>query len=85
MVNPGEALVNAVMSNKRKLLSRLGQKRTWSSPAVILSAGADEAPPVKRRDLTHTAITTERGKPGVCPARQLAGKAIRKASRWGGG
>src|SRR6266851_2640137 len=31
-VNIREALVNVVMSNKRKLLLRLGQNGTWSSP-----------------------------------------------------
>src|ERR1700722_19034595 len=55
------------MSNKRKLLTRLGQNGTWSSPAAILSAGADAAPPAKRRDLPHTATVTERGKPVAFP------------------
>src|SRR5262249_42170508 len=31
-VNPGETLLNAVLENKRKLLTRLGQKGTWSGP-----------------------------------------------------
>src|SRR5262249_14895705 len=62
-VNPGEALLNVVMSNQRKMLYRWGQKGTWSSPVAILSAGADGAPPAKRRDLTHTVTRTERGKP----------------------
>ena len=67
MVNPGEALLNVVMSNKRKLLNRLGQKGTWSGPSVIQSLGADAEPPAKRRGLTHTATATERGKPVASP------------------
>ena len=87
MVNPGEALVNVVMSNKRKLLSRLGQHGKWSGPQVILSCGADNAPPAKRRDLTHTAATTERGKPVTSPdgQRRPSGTANRKASPRGCG
>jgi hypothetical protein len=85
LVNSGEALVNVVMSNKRKLLIRLGQNGTWLSPAAILSAGADAIPPAKRRDLPHTATATERGKPVVFLVGQPAGKASRKASREGGG
>ena len=86
-VNIGEALVNVVMSNKRKLLTRLGQKGTWSGPAAILSIGADAAPPAKRRDLTHTATTTERGKPVASPGGppRSPGTANRKASLWGCG
>ena len=85
LVNSGEAPVNVVMSNQRKLLNRWGQNGTWSSPAVMLSADADGVPPAKRRDLPHTATTTERAKPVVCPAGSPAGKANRKASRIGGG
>jgi hypothetical protein len=84
-VNPGEALLNVVMSNKRKMLIRLGQNGMWSGPAASLPAGADGAPPAKRRDLTHTAIATERGKPVVFLVGRPAGKACRKASREGGG
>jgi hypothetical protein len=36
-VNPGEALLNVVMSDKRKMLLRLGQNGTGSSPAAIYS------------------------------------------------
>ena len=87
MVNPGEALVNVVTSDKRKMLTRLGQNGTWSGPGVIRSPGADAAPPAKRRDLTHTATTTERGKPVASPGNPagLSGTADRKASPWGGG
>jgi len=67
MVKISEALVNVVMSNKRKMLSRLGQNGMWSGPGGILSPGADAAPPAKRRDLTHTATTMERGKPVTSP------------------
>jgi len=81
MVNPGEALVNAVMSNKRKLLTRLGQNGKWSSPWANQSCGADVAPPANRRGLTHPATTTERGKPVVAPR----GKANRKGRRCGCG
>src|SRR5712691_6985079 len=81
-VNLREALVNVVMSNKRKMLTRLGQNGTWSRPGVIRSPGADAAPPAKRRDLTHTATRTERGKPVVSPRDPSGsrGTANRKAS-----
>jgi len=81
MVNPGEALLNVVMSDKRKMLIRLGQNGKGSSPAAIYSAGAGGVPPANRPDLTHTATTTERGK----PVASLPRKANRKASRWGCG
>jgi hypothetical protein len=87
MVNSGEALVNVVMTDKRKMLTRLAQNGMWSSPRVILSRGADAEPPAKRRDLTHTATWTERGKPVVSP-RDLSGSrgtANRKASPGNGG
>jgi len=71
MVNSGEALLNVVMSNKRKMLSRLGQKGTWSGPDVILSSGAGDVPPAKRRDLTHTVTRMERGKPATLPTSRL--------------
>jgi len=67
MVNPGEALLNVVMSNQRKMLNRWGQNGTWSGPGAIYSPGADVAPPAKRRDLTHTATGRERGKPVAFP------------------
>jgi hypothetical protein len=67
MVNLLEALLNVVMSNKRKLLNRLGQNGTWSGPGAIHSPGADAAPPAKRRDLTHTATRRKRGKPTARP------------------
>jgi hypothetical protein len=82
MVNLTEALLNVVMSNKRKLLNRLGQNGTWSGPGAILSPGADAAPPAKRRDLTHTATRRKRGKPVARPHGPPgpAGTANRKAS-----
>src|SRR5262249_25014686 len=67
MGNPGEALLNVVLTSKRKMLTRLAQPGTGSSPAVSLSAGADGAPPANRRDLTHPVATTERGKPVASP------------------
>ena len=87
MVNSGEALINVVMSNKRKMLNRLGQNGTWSGPGVILSPGADVVPPAKRRDLTHTATRMERGKPVALPGGLAGppGTANRKASLRGCG
>jgi hypothetical protein len=66
-VNRGEALLNVVMSNQRKLLTRWGQNGTWSRPRANQSRGAEQAPPANRRDLTHTATTMERGKPVASP------------------
>jgi hypothetical protein len=65
MVNPGEALINAVTQDKRKVLNRLDQKGTWSGPEAPNSSGAVDAPPAERRDLTHTVTAAERGKPVV--------------------
>jgi hypothetical protein len=70
MVNPGEALLNVVTQAKRKMLTRLDQKGTWSGPEAPNSSGAVVAPPAERRDLTHTVTTAERGKPVVLPARE---------------
>src|SRR5207237_6392851 len=86
-VNPGEALLNVVMSNQRKMLNRWGQNGTWSGPGVSLSSGADAVPPAKRRDLTHTATRRERGKPVVSPRDPSGsrGTANRKASPGDGG
>jgi hypothetical protein len=87
MVNPGEAPLNVVMSNQRKMLKRWGQNGTWSGPGVILSPGADVAPPAKRRDLTHSATRRERGKPVASPVSlpRLSGTAHRKMCLWGCG
>jgi hypothetical protein len=67
MVNSGEALLNVVMSNQRKMLNRWGQNGTWSGLGAIHSPGADGVPPAKRRDLTHTATRRKRGKPVASP------------------
>jgi len=87
MVNSGEAPLNVVKHDKRKLLNRLGQKGTWSGPGATLSPGADAAPPAKRRDLTHTAARRERGKPAAFPGGRPRpeGTANRKASLRGCG
>jgi hypothetical protein len=81
MVNPGEALLNVVTKVERKMLERSDQKGTWSGPGAPNSSGAVDAPPAKRRDLTHTVTATERVKPVASPQ----GKVTRKRSRWGGG
>ena len=69
MVNSGEALLNVVMSNQRKMLNRWGQNGTWSGSGAIHSPDADGAPPAKRRGLTHTTTRRERGKPVAFPSR----------------
>ena len=78
MVNPGEASINVVIADKRKLLNRLDQKVRGQDRGAPNSPGADDVPPAKRRDLNHTATAlAKRGKPVVSPS----GKASRKASR----
>lgn len=72
MVNSGEALLNVVTKDKRKMLKRLDQKGTWSGPEAPNSSGAVVAPPAERRDLTHTVTVTERGKPVVSPSGKAA-------------
>ncbi len=65
MVNSGEASLNVVTKDKRKLLNRLDQKVRGQDCGAPNSPGADGEPPAKRRDLTHTVTATERGKPAV--------------------
>ena len=64
------------------MLIRLDQKGMWPGSEAPNSSDADVGPPAERRDLTHTATATERGKPVVLPR---LGKATRKGSRWDGG
>jgi hypothetical protein len=73
MVNPGEASQASSHTNKRKLLSRLGQNGTWSGPEAPNSSGADAEPPASRRDLTHSGTSAERGNPVVLPASDTNG------------
>src|SRR5438067_914416 len=81
-VNTREALLNAVSEAKRKMLTRLDQNGTWSSPEAPNSSGAADAPPAERRDLTRTVTSAERGKPVVSPFwPRPHGKATRKRSR----
>ncbi len=59
MVNSGEALLNVVTKDKRKMLNRLDQKGMWSGSEAPNSSDADGAPPAERRDLTHRGHTSE--------------------------
>ena len=77
MVNSGEALINVVMTNKRKMLTRLGQNGMWSGSRAHRSLDADDGPPADSCDLPHPGISAKRGKPVVSPQ----GKATRKSSR----
>ena len=52
-------------TNKRKLLSRLGQTGTWSGPGAPSSSGADLEPPAERCDPPHSGTSAERGNPVV--------------------
>src|SRR5262245_43740625 len=49
------------------MLSRSGQKGTWSGPGAPNSPGADAAPPAKNGGPTHSGTSAERGKPVVRP------------------
>ena len=64
------------------MLTGLDQKGTWSGPEAPNSSGAVDAPPAKRRGLTHTVTVAERGKPVVSLSdnRLLLRKAVRKGS-----
>ncbi len=59
MVNICEPLINIVILNKPKVLRvpkrnhRLGPKGKGSGRGAYKSPSADEAPPVKRRNLSH--------------------------------
>ena len=63
MVNTCESLINVVTENKPKMLTGLDQNGTWPSSDAHNSSDADDAPPAKRRDLTHSGTHEERGKP----------------------
>jgi hypothetical protein len=54
MVNSGEASLNAVMLDKRKLLIRLDQTVSGQVGGAPNSPSADDEPPAERRDLNHT-------------------------------
>jgi hypothetical protein len=63
MVNTCESLINVVNKNKPKMLTGLDQKGTWPRSGAPKSPDADDAPPAEQRDLTHSGIHGERGKP----------------------
>ena len=67
MVNPGEALRNAVMYNKPKMLIGLDQKVRGQVRVLRTHPAQTVAPPAERRDLTHPGTPTERGKPVAVP------------------
>ncbi len=67
MGNTCESLINAVKSNKPKMLIGLNQKGTWPGSGIPTSPDADVAPPVERRTLTRSGTNGERGKPVVSP------------------
>ena len=62
MVNTCEPLINAVNGNEPKVLTsprrtnRLGPKGKWSGVRGSGSLTADDAPPVNRRNLTHSMV-----------------------------
>jgi hypothetical protein len=78
MVNPGEALLNVVTRDQRKMLLRWDQQVSGPVRKAHDSSGTAHAPPAKRRDLTHPVTAAERGKPVASPQ----GKANRKVRRW---
>ena len=69
-------MINAVRENKRKMLSRLGQKGMWPGSGTFHFPDADDAPPAKSGDLPHSGTSVKRGKPVVSPQ----GTATRKRS-----
>jgi hypothetical protein len=84
MVNICESLINIVSTNKPKMLIGLSQNGMWSSTDATKSSAADDAPPVKRRDLTHSGTHSEQGKPlPLQNSESQFGKANRKVSRRG--
>jgi len=85
MVNPGEALIKAVMFDKPKMLTGLDQKGTWPGAGASTSSAADVAPPAERRDLTRSGIDAEHGKPAALPlGKRVARRADRVAGRGSG-
>ena len=76
-----EPLINLVIDGKPKMLRGLSQKGMWPGADATKSSAAGEAPPVEKRDLTHSGTHTEQGKPIPLPTdRHQPGKANRKAS-----
>ena len=80
MGNTCESLINAVKSNKPKMLIGLNQKGTWPGSGIPTSPDADVAPPAERRTLTRSGTNVERGKPVVSPHGR--GTVSRKANLW---
>ncbi len=58
MVNICEWLINVVTYNKPKRLIGLNQNGKWPSTDVWTSSVADDEPPAKRPDLTHSKVLT---------------------------
>jgi len=87
-VNESEVLINVVINDKPKMLCCFGNKAaeglkpkgTWPGAEVGKSSAADDAPPAKRHNPTHSDRDTERGKPVVSPSLNKGGKASRKVS-----
>ncbi len=82
MGNTCESPVNAVKSNKPKMLIGLDQKGTWPGSGTPMSPDADVAPPAERRTLTRSGTNVERGKPVVPPRDFGRGTVSRKANLW---
>ena len=68
LVNTREALLNRRHKGQAQDADTLGPKGTWSGPEAPNSSGTALVPPAERRNLTHTVIAAERGKPVVSPA-----------------
>ena len=67
MVNICESLINVVSRNKPKWPIGLNQKVRGQVRVFDCHLYVDVAPPADRRDLTHTGIYAERGKPEFLP------------------
>jgi len=70
MVNICEPLINVVNVGKRKVLIRSEPKGEWSGTGVVVSSGADVAPPANRWDrkpaqvCTYNVVSTDVGPSG---------------------
>jgi len=85
MASASKLLINAVRSNKPKMLCRkaegLYQKVSGPEQGFKSTLPQTLRSPAKRQGLTHLGTCVERAKPVVLPS----GKASRKASPWGCG
>jgi hypothetical protein len=65
MANPGEVLINVGTLDKRKMLTRLGQKARGQVQVLLTHLSQMTSHRPQRHSLTHSGTDAKRGKPVV--------------------